>query len=516
MPVFPQSGGIAGRDADSAAETMTQLRGSSLLLAGRLVAVFVGFVTQVLLVRYLTKSDYGAFTYGLAVVVTARIVVSLGHNRTITRFLAVYRERADHARLLGTLLMECLLIVGLGAVLAGAVFVSRNLLAGALIDDAQTVAVLSVLVLLAPLEALDELFEGTFAVYDRARTIFLRQHVLAPLLRLSVVAALIAGDASVMFLAAGYVAATVVGVALYVVLLHRLLLGNGVLGHDRPAPRMPAREVFGYSFPLLTSELVYVCVNTVSVMLLGFFRGPVPVAALRAVLPLAELNLLVRRQFLRLFLPLASRLHARGDTAALRTAYARTTSWLAVLTFPVAAVTVPLAEPVTVAVFGERYAGSAPYLALLAAGFYVNAALGFNAEVLQAAARLRRLVAANVTTAAVNVALVLLLVPSHGALGVAVANAVALVVQNVVNQTALRTSLGAAFPTPLPRVYVVLTAALFALAAVQLTADPPLGVGLALVAVVSLAVVFATRRALGLADVFPRLRRVPLLRHLVA
>ena len=214
----------------AAAETDTQLRGSSLLLAGRLLATGVAFFAQVLLVRHLSTGDFGAFAYGLGVVVSARILVSLGHNRVLTRFIAIYRERRDGSRLLGVLLMEVLLIGSLGTALFVGIVAAQDALVRTVIDDRRTVAVLAILILLAPLEAFDELAENVLAAYGRATSIFWRQHVLAPALRLGVVVVLIAVDAGVTFLAVGYVAATFAGLLFYTLLLRRLLRTEQVIG----------------------------------------------------------------------------------------------------------------------------------------------------------------------------------------------------------------------------------------------------------------------------------------------
>jgi O-antigen/teichoic acid export membrane protein len=58
------------------------LRGSTLLLAGRLISMAANFVIQIMIVRYLSKNDYGAFAYGLS-------IVSLGNHRTGHRVIAL-------------------------------------------------------------------------------------------------------------------------------------------------------------------------------------------------------------------------------------------------------------------------------------------------------------------------------------------------------------------------------------------------------------------------------------------
>jgi hypothetical protein len=49
-----------------------QIRGSSLLLIGRTLSMAVNFAVQVLIVRYLSKTDYGAFAYALSIVARSR------------------------------------------------------------------------------------------------------------------------------------------------------------------------------------------------------------------------------------------------------------------------------------------------------------------------------------------------------------------------------------------------------------------------------------------------------------
>jgi O-antigen/teichoic acid export membrane protein len=494
-------------------ESGAQLRGSTVLLGGRLVSVLIGFGTQVLLVRSLAKDDYGLFALGLAVVAAVRIAVSAGHNRTISRFFSIYRERADAPRLLGTLVMEAGLIVGLGTV-ALAAALGTWLVRGA--QPEGLTALLAFFIVLAPLEALEELLESLFASFGRVRAILLRQHLVSPVLRLTVVATLALTGAGVTLVAVGYLLSTAVGVLIYALLLRGLLRTDPVLAGARGPLVYPAREVFGYSLPMLSTELVYLSTGSLNAVLLGALRGPAQVAGLRAVLPFADVNLLVRRQFHRLFLPLASVLHERRATDGLREAYWRSASWVAVLTFPLYALTGPLAEPLTSLLLGPRYASSATYLAVLATAFYVNAALGFNAEVLQAVARLRYLVVVNLLTAAVALGGSLAAARPFGALGVVGATAAAVLLQNLLNQLGLRGVLGAALPpAPYRRVYLVVVAAGGALTLLQQLVHPPLAASVPLVGVLSLAVAAASRRALQPAESFPGLRRVPGVRHLL-
>jgi O-antigen/teichoic acid export membrane protein len=497
-------------------ESTSQIRGSAVLLSGRMISLGLNLITQVLIVRALSKADYGAFAYALAFVSAARTIVSLGHNQALTRFFALYEEQKRYDKLFGTFVMEVGTVLVTGVVLFLSVLGLKDALTGTLVDDPDAMALLAILVLLAPLESLDRMFEGAFAVFASPRAIFVRRYLFTPGLRLAVVAAALVGDMSVDFVAAGYVVTGAVGVAVYTFLLSGVLRKRGLLAHfSLRSITMPFREVFSFALPLLSTEIVAISMTTVSVALLGYFKDTEAVALYRAIFPAARLNQLVFFTFILLFVPMATRMYARGDREGMRNAYWQTAAWLAVFTFPIFALTGPLAEPTTVTLFGERYEDSAPLLAILACGYYFNAALGFNAMTLQTYGRLKYVLGVNFVTAALNIVLSLVLIPEIGATGVAVANASALVCQNLLFQAGLGRGIGVPmFEWRYARLYAVIVVVAGALAAVQLVLEPATVVAVLFAIVASLIVLLANRGLLELDETFPELQRVPFLARL--
>jgi O-antigen/teichoic acid export membrane protein len=491
------------------------IRGSSLLLLGRAISMGANFGIQILIVRHLSKSDYGAFAYALSIVHLATTVVTLGLDRAITRFVAIYEEQKAYGKLFGTIVMQLSTIFSLGLATIALVYALQDWLSGTAVDDPRAISILVVLIVLAPVQALDDMLVQLFAVFARPGAIFFRRHVLAPGLRLAVVVMLLVGDRSVTFLAAGYVTATAAGVVISGILLLRVMRTQGLLRQARAAGLdFPVREVVGFTAPLLTSDLVYMLMGASSVVILGHYGTTEDVAAFRAVVPLAHMCQLVMTSFSLLFTPTASRLFARGDRAGIGDLYWRTAAWMAVLTFPVFAVTFALAEPVTNTLFGARYSGSATFLALVAVGYYFQSALGFNGLTLKVFSRLRYLVTINLVVAGLNLALNLLLIPAHGALGAAVATSVTLIAHNVLKQLGLRLVGIGLFNRGYLRIYGVVAVFAAGLLALQQFLHPPLLVGLALTAVASVAVLRVSRDELNVNGTFPELERIPLVRRL--
>jgi O-antigen/teichoic acid export membrane protein len=208
---------------------------------------------------------------------------------------------------------------------------------------------------------------------------------------------------------------------------------------------VPAREILSLTIPLLTTSLVWVAIASTDAILLEWFRGTAEVGAFRAIQPAAELNQFVIFAFTPLFAPLAARLFARQNRDALNDLYWQTAAWIAALSFPIVVATVLFAEPVTTTLYGSRYSESASYLAILAVGFYVQSALGFNGITLSVFRAVRYIVPLNLLAVLVNVGVNLALIPRYGAMGAAIGTCATLLAHNLLKQVALRRATGLAF-----------------------------------------------------------------------
>jgi O-antigen/teichoic acid export membrane protein len=465
-------------------------------------------------VRYLSKADYGAYAYALSLVTLGVSIATFGLDRSITRFIPIYDEEKQYDKLWGTIVMVAgtILSISLGLILL--VYGLQGVLSGSLVSDAEAISLLLIMVFSVPIQAMDGLSMGLFAVMGKPRAIFFRKHVVGPLLRLTVVVLLILSGSGVKFLAAGFIIAGATTVGLYGFFLFRTVKQEGLLDNfSRGTLQMPAREVFGFTVPLLASDLLYMVMHTSDALLVGHFEGTEAVGSLRVVLPAAQLNLLVFSSFTLLFTPAAARLFARKDTEGISHLYWQTAAWIAVLTFPIFALTFSLAKPLTVTLFGERYESSATYLTLFALAYYFNAALGFNGLTLKVFGKVWFVVFISIVAAITNLVLNFALVPIYGALGAAIATSATLVAHNVMKQWGLRRGTGISlFQREDAIVYASVAVAAVGLLVLHVLVEPPLWVAVPLAASAALAVLILSRNVLRAGDTFPELARFRLLR----
>lgn len=491
--------------------TRKQIRGSSLLLIGQVLSKGVGFAVQVLIVRYLSKSDYGAFAYALSVVAMGETIATFGLDRAVTRFLPIYHEQRDYGKMFGTLFMVLSTVFSLGLAMILVFYGLQDFIGQNFINDQQALSLLLIMIFLAPVQAFDTLLNGMFAVFSRPKAIFYRKYVLGPVLKLSVVLLLIAGGSGVRFLATGYLAAGFIAVVIFAVFLVRVLQEQGLFAHfSRATFNIPMREVLFFTVPLLTSDLVYVFMGSIDAILLEYFQGTVDVAALRAVQPLAKLNQIVLASFGLLFTPAAARMFARDDREGINDLYWQNAAWIAIASFPIFAATFSLAQPVTVFLFGSEYADSGLILALLAVGYYFNAAMGQNGLTLKVFGKVRYIMVINILAAVLNVVANLILIPRYGAMGAAVGTFITLMIFNTAKQAGLRLGTNIALlDRRYIRIYASIALAALGLWLLQVLTSMPVYASGVLAALVSVAVVRFNRDLLNVSKMFPELLRLP-------
>jgi O-antigen/teichoic acid export membrane protein len=188
-----------------------------------------------------------------------------------------------------------------------------------------------------------------------------------------------------------------------------------------------------------------------------------------------------------------------------------------VISFPIFLLTFSLAQPLTLLLFGERYAQSGAIMAVLACGYYFNAALGFNADTLRIHGRLRYTVMIDFFATFICLGLSILLIPRYGAMGAAIATCATLVLYNILNQMGLK------FATEINlfdgryfRVYLSIILGTLGLAILQNWLALPIYAGVLLAGIISLVVLLLNRAELDIEHTFPELLRFRLVQILFA
>jgi O-antigen/teichoic acid export membrane protein len=495
-----------------------QIRGSGLLLTGRGFAGVLKFAAELMVVRYLTTEAYGSWTWALSAVLLLQNFSTMGLNRAVARFAPIHLEHRERDELFGVLAFVLGSLLLAGALLVTAFYAFPSAIAGlAGASPGQPLDILFIVIFLVPVEAISGFFTGVCAAFGNSRAIFVRRYVLHPGLRLAVALILVVLEADVRVLAWGYLLSGLAGVLYYSVTVYGELRRNGLLaGKFSTGLRLPVRRVLSYTMPVMGADWFRSLMVTPAPLLLGYYTDMSAVALYQVVIPLVALNALASQSFAMMFEPSASRILARDDRSGLEQLYWRSAVWVAVLSFPGFAVSFAAAEPLTVLLFGDRYAAAAPILSLLAIGTFVDASAGFNDATLRVAGRVRWLMGVNAGGALLNIGLNLLLIPRMGALGAGIATGSALLAYAVMKQLCLWRATGVrVLPPGYVRPYGIMALLTAGLVILRLQWGDDLWIVLPGVTLAVLAVAWLARGTLSVSETFPEIARWPLIKRIV-
>jgi O-antigen/teichoic acid export membrane protein len=187
---------------------------------------------------------------------------------------------------------------------------------------------------------------------------------------------------------------------------------------------------------------------------------------------------------------------------------------VAVLSFPVFALTFGSAKPLTVMLYGDRYAESGLYLQILAVAYYFHVLLGFNTLTLAVLGRVRYILIINLIALIISVALNLYFIPRYGALGAAIATAGSLVCHNILNQVGLLRAGVNRFDKQYLSIYLAIFIATLLLFLTQLFLTDNIYILIFLIIVTSLIITRISAHKLKIEETFPELMKIPGMRLL--
>jgi len=503
--------------ARSGGEITRGIRGSSLLFAGRCLSLGLNFAIQLVAVRYFSKDEFGVYAVALSAVAVAAVFAAFGMDKTALRVLPRYQSAGDLKKFSAAAVMMALATL-LCSLIAIAVIYMIWGVESTYTSPSRSMDLMLVMIWMTPCMVVDCFVTSLFSVFGKPRAIFMRQHVIGPLLRLTAVIAVVLAGGGIFAFAAGQLIASIVGVLIYVSLIRSLISERDemvrVTWKDM---KSTAKEVFSYSLTLIFGDVGFLMKGSMVVLIIGFFYAPAEVAGFQAVFPAARLNDIVIATFSMLFMPSAGRLFSEGAIDSLNHLFRKTTVWTTVLSFPLFLACVLMPEQLCVLLFGAQYADSASTLAILSLGYFINTTVGMNLRLIRVVSGLKALILVDVISLAGAIGATLLLVPSLGAVGGAWSILIGFCIQGIACMVAVAMTVDVnPVAWRLIRAYSLagfLTWGLWAIANSAWVS--PLGMPV-LIAATSMLLAWLCRADLEVADVFPEVARVPYLGRLLS
>ncbi len=403
-------------DANSAGAYETLFTSGAILVIGLLFKQFFGFGGRLIIARFLGKVDYGAVALGFTLASTATILIVLGLDNGIGRYLPRYDDQQKRR---GVLTSAFQLVLPLSLLAGVTVAFFAEPIARHAFTDPDVAPVIRVFAVTIPLAAFVRLTIGSIRGLKQSLPRVYIEHLTLPTSRFTLIAVAVWLGLGTTGVAWAYAGAYALAVALSIYYLARY---TPLLDDTRPEPMY--RDLLVFSAPLMVTATMVVVFANLDTFMLGYFATTGDVGVYNVVYPLARLLQIALVAFNFLLMPIVSELHSAGKMGEIRRMYLVVSKWIAFVTLPAFLSFVFFPDLLIRWTFGPEYVAGGLALSVLASGFYINAIAGPGGNVLMALGNSRLIMYVNVLLVAVNAALNVYLIPRYSILGAAVATVV--------------------------------------------------------------------------------------------
>jgi O-antigen/teichoic acid export membrane protein len=425
-PQQPQS----GLDRAAAADVRTVAKGGAVQIVGQVSQRLISFAFTALALEFLGRSAFGLYRQIAQVLSIAAQFGLAGFNYAAMRFITYARAQAEHGGVRGTarIALRATVIASLvsGLVLVGISNLLASYFADSPADESEFVRFLRIGAPYIPLFALMQVLRYCTQAYKTMVPSVVVGAVVQPVSRFVIgVGLLIAG-----FQVAGAVTSLVISVGLGAVVagwyFRRMLTPE-----ERAArPRGTAGPVVRFALPQAGASLFGIQSLGLGIILLGVLSTDSQVALFAVGLSLQGPANVFLGGVVNIWAPVVSDLHSRGEIARLDSLYKTINRWIATFSFPVLALLIIEPDPLTRIFFPKAHPGAIAVVAILAIGNIFYTGTGPTGYVISMTGHPGVNFINSIAAVALFIALGFVIVPDHGAIGMAIVEAIVTAVIN--------------------------------------------------------------------------------------
>ena len=410
-------------------------KGTSIVFIGTIIGMLLGFVSRIIIVRYITQSEYGIYSLALVLVSIFVTISTLGLQEGSTRYIAYFRGKSEEGKIKGVISSSIKIALIASIIFSLILFLSSDIISTNIFHSSELSTPLKIFSVAIPFTVLITIFTSLFRGFDRVEPNVYFQNILRSvifILFLVTVAFLGLSFLGVLYAYLASIAITCIAFALYAI--KKLPLSTFPVKKEADAATSMnpiGKELLLFSFPLLAVAILGMVMNWTDTLMLGYFKTPDVVGLYNGALPLAHLIPIALTSAGFIYVPIVSGLYSKKLMGEMGRTYQVLTKWIFSVTIPLFFILFLFPETVLNLLFGINYIQAAAALRILALGFMFHAFLGLNGLSLLVMGETRFLMLVSSSGAISNVVLNAALIPIFGIVGAAFASLLSYCVVNI-------------------------------------------------------------------------------------
>jgi len=408
----------------------TIAKGTGIGFAGAIFGTGVGYLSRMVIARFLGPEDYGLISLGFAVMMIGTTLSLMGLSSGVQRFVAYYQGKGDEERIKGTIISALKVAVPMSlffmvVVVLGADWISINIF-----HESDLTPVLMIFAIGIPFWTLTTIFNSVSIGFQKIEYNVYTTYIFKDSFKLIAIVSLLAAGYGVIGAAVGWVLAIVGMSVLAFYFLEKKVFP---IFNNTVKSILIHKELYYFSYPLIFVGILDMITGWTDTFMLGYFCTTSEVGIYNVALPTSKLLSMVLSPIGLIFGPVIVGLYAKERIDELRRTYSSVTKWIVSLVFPGFLLMVLFSDRILIILFGDAYVSGSTALSILAFSILVNAIVGPAVSVIGAYGRTKIIMWCSLFGASVNVVLNFFLIPMYGINGAAIATGFSLALISILH-----------------------------------------------------------------------------------
>lgn len=401
-------------------------KGSSTILIGEFAGLFLQFACGIIVIRCISKSEYGLFALSINIIDIIVTLSSFGLNDGSPRTISKYNSLKDYNRVWGTIHASLTIVVIISFLLCICLFLLSDLMA-VLFNEPDLANVLRTLCFLIPATGFINIMVSVARGFKVTASKLLVDVATSGLRLIAYL--------FIIYMSLGFKA--VLNAQLFAFYASSVLIFVYSFKKLRElipdAPRINVvRPLMKISLPILGIAILNILATRTAIVFLGYFETSEMVGMYGAARRLVNFMSMPTRTLAFIYLPVATQLYSKNQLQKMQSLYVSVTKWTSLLSLPLAMVLIIDAEFILNLLFGSNYVPAANTLRILGVAFIIPTLVGPNAVTLLTSGKTRTILGVNFIGAILNTLFCLTLIPKYHIIGAAMSIFLSMLISNLI------------------------------------------------------------------------------------
>lgn len=412
------------------------VEGTSIVFFGLLLAMFLNFLSRLLIARNWTESEFGIFSLGFSILSICTVLSTLGLKQGLSRNIAFNKGKKNFKKIRRFITSSIYISLSASIIIGVIVFLLSESIAIKLFNEPALVTPLRIVSFGIPIFALMEIIISIYQGFSQVKETVVYERIIFNIALISLISLIIFLTKPFYYVFYGLVASLFVGFILLVFHSRKRIKTVNLL-NIKSVFSSASKELMIFSLPLLGTAVLQLITSWTDTLMLGGIKTSADVGFYNVSQMLAQFIAFPLSALIIIFVPVFSGLYAKNKIDEMKIDFSIITKWISSITLPIFFFIFIFPEESLMFLYGSDYIFASDALRILSMGYLIQNFSGPCGVTLVTVGRSRFIMFATLASASLNIILNTAFIPYYGIIGAAFATIFSLILINIIKNIKL-------------------------------------------------------------------------------